>query len=250
MNCETALRQLGPAKGPRPEGPASDEAWAHLAECASCQAVYARQAALAKRLAAFGRGYAPEGLRAAVSESLRRGAGATHAIRSPRRWAWASALAAAAVVTIMAVTRFGGGNALAAPLAAAAQAAIEPQAMLVSQDPDQIEQWIEHQLGYHVAVPMITNATLEGARVTSVAKQRSAAVVYRSRGEPVTYFALAEGEVFGRSVRSDQLVSGRSGDYEVALWTENGQVRAIAAPMTRPEVVDMANECRSKAATD
>ena len=98
---------------------------------------------------------------------------------------------------------------------------------------------------------MISGAVLVGARVASFGEgEKSAAVVYLSRGMPVTYFALPSDMVLGKRLRSDRVTAATADGYEVALWTEKGRARAIAAPMSRDEVVQIAEECRSKASLD
>ena len=80
--------------------------------------------------------------------------------------------------------------------------------------------------------------------------EKSAAVVYLSRGIPITYFAMSSDVVLGNRVRSDRVTAATADGYEVALWTDKGRARAIAAPMSRNEVVQIAEECRSKASLD
>jgi len=159
-------------------------------------------------------------------------------------------LATAATVVFLATMRSPGGNAIAKPLVAAARSHLAETTMFETGEIPVAEAWLERKIGYPVVVPDIPNAALVGARVSDIGGQRSAVVVYLARGMPVTYFALPTGDMMGRRTRDPGVVSGASDGYEVAMWTEDGQMRAIAAPMSRLEVIDLANECRSRASTD
>ena len=156
----------------------------------------------------------------------------------------------AATVMLLATPRFSREQALAAPLANAARSQLTETTMLETGEIQVAEAWLAREIGYAVVVPDIHDAVLVGARVTDVGDQESAVVVYLSRGMPVTYFALPSGEVMGQRVSNRGIVTGASDGYTVAVWTERGQTRALAAPMSQPELIEMANECRSKAVTD
>ncbi len=243
MNCETARLQIGPDPGLRPRSDVFDDALNHVASCDSCRGFYAVQTAMVRRLSALRSFPAPSGLRTRMLAAT---------VQSPRgrsRWQLGAALAAAAVV-LLATTQLSGGNALARPLVEAARSQSAQTTMFGTGDIRLAESWLEREIGYPVLVPDIREAVLVGARVSDVGGQRSAIVVYLSRGMPVTYFALPTGQVMGRRVHDRGVISGASDGYEVALWTEHGRTRAIAAPMSRPEVIEFANECRSKASTD
>ncbi len=159
-------------------------------------------------------------------------------------------MATAAAVILLATTQLPRGNALALPLVEAARSQLAQTTMFETGHIRAAESWLEREIGYPVLVPDIPEAVLVGARVSDVGGQRSAIVVYLSRGMPVTYFALPTGQVMGRPVHDRGVISGASDGYEVALWTEQGRTRAIVAPMSRQEVIEIANECRSKASTD
>ena len=252
MNCEAARQQMGPNPGPRPYSDSADAAWDHIGSCEACQAFYAaRNAAqdrLAHLLADLRRVSAPSHLRSRISSALEAEV-AGIPVRG-RRWPWAGLLAAAAAITLLAITQLPNGDALAAPLANAARTELEHTTMVGTANLAEAEAWLEREMGHRIAIPDIANAVLVGARISDIGGQRSAAAVYLSRGMPVTYFAMPTGEVMGRRVDPNSITAGTSGNYEVALWTEHGHTRAIAAPMTRVEIVEMANECRSKASTD
>ncbi len=244
MHCETARLQIGPDPGPRPQSDVVDVALSHVASCHSCQGFYAVQTAMVRRLAALRPFPAPSGLRTRILAAT---------VQRPRgrsRWQLGGALATAAAVILLATTQLPRGNALALPLVEAARSQLAQTTMFETGHIRAAESWLEREIGYPVLVPDIPEAVLVGARVSDVGGQRSAIVVYLSRGMPVTYFALPTGQVMGRPVHDRGVISGASDGYEVALWTEQGRTRAIVAPMSRQEVIEIANECRSKASTD
>ncbi|MEE8133566.1 MAG: hypothetical protein V3T56_00835 [Gemmatimonadales bacterium] len=159
-------------------------------------------------------------------------------------------MAAAAAVAFLTTMRLPGGDAIAEPLVAVARSQLVETTMFETGEISVAEAWLESEIGYPVVVPDIRDAALVGARVSDIGGQRSAIVVYLVRGMPVTYFALPTGDMLGRRIRDPGVISGESDGYQVAMWIEDGQTRAIAAPMSRREVIEMANECRSKASTD
>ena len=156
----------------------------------------------------------------------------------------------AAVVALLATMRLPGGNAIAETLVAAARSQLAKTTMFETGEIRVAEAWLEREIGYPVVVPNIRDAALVGTRVSDIGGQRSAIVVYLARGMPVTYFALPTGDMMGWRIRDPGVISGESDGYQVAMWIEDGQTRAIAAPMSRREVIEMANDCRSKASTD
>ncbi len=244
MNCDIARLQIGPDPGPRPQSDVVDAALNHVATCPACQAFYASQTALVKRLAALRSEPTPSRLRARIL------AATAQRPRGRRRWQLGAALATVAAVIFLVTMRLPDGNAIAEPLVAAARSQLAQTTTFETGAINEAEAWLEREIGYPVVVPDIREAALVGARVSVIGGQRSAIVVYLARGMPVTYFALPTGDMMGRRIRDPGVISGASDGYEVAIWTEDGQTRAIAAPMTRPEIIELANDCRSKASTD
>ncbi len=244
MNCDIARRQIGPDPGPRPQSDAVDAALSHVAACPACQVFYVSQTALVKRLAALRSEPTPSRLRARIL------AATTQRPLGRRSWQLGAALATVAAVVFLATMQLPDGNAIAEPLVAAARSQLAETTMFETGEIHVAEAWLEREIGYPIVVPDIPDAALVGVRVSDIGGQRSAIVVYLARGMPVTYFALPTDDMMGRRVRNPGVISGASDGYEVAIWTEGGQTRAIAAPMSRPEVIALANDCRSKTSTD
>jgi anti-sigma factor RsiW len=137
---------------------------------------------------------------------------------------------------------------LVQPLAREAHIGLARPTSIESTDTTVLRAWLEHEVGYAVAIPSISEAEVVGATVAEMDGVRGAAVVYRYRGSALTYFDLPAAEP-SRSWTGRAPVTSASADgYQVALWTEDGGARAVAAPMPRAEVVKVAKECREKAA--
>lgn len=243
MNCDTARLQIGPDLGPRPHMDVTDAALNHLASCHSCRKFYAAQTALVRRLTRLASTPAPAPLRAKIIAAM------DSRLRARHRWKLGAALTAAAVVMLLATPRFANERAFD-PLADVARSQLAETTMLETGEISEAEEWLAREIGYAVVVPDIEDAVLIGARVSDVGDQKSAVAVYLSRGMPVTYFALPSGEVMGQRVRDRGVVARSSDGYTVAVWTEHGQTRALAAPLGRSQLIKMAEECRSKAVTD
>ena len=195
------------------------------------------------RLAASAR-HAPPHLEAQIRAAL-----AQESARQSRRrrlgfYSGVGATLTAATV-VLALFAPVGGDPLAQPLAREAQLGLARVAAVESSDTVSLVEWLQSEVGYQVDIPAISDAELVGATVAELGDVRGAAVVYQYRGAPLTYFALPAGDVMGRPV-PDGLTAAAANGYEVALWTERGATRAIAAPMPRQAVLQVAEECRGK----
>ncbi|NIM48872.1 MAG: hypothetical protein GTN62_03695 [Gemmatimonadales bacterium] len=191
---------------------------------------------------------APSELRARIEAAL---ALESAAARRRRRVRWLAgsgvALAAAAVLVVTVVGTPEVPSATAQPLVEQARIGLSDVGAVASADATELERWLEDQVGYQVDIPDISEAKLEGARVAELGEVRGAAVVYQYHGTPLTYFAWPSGDVMGQLAGGEGVTAVSSNGYQVALWTEHGAARAVAAPMPRRAVVEVAEECRNKA---
>ena len=196
------------------------------------------------RLAATAR-TAPPHLEVRIRETLAR-----ESARPSRRHrvglfaAGGATLAAATVV--LALLGKPAGESLAPPLAREARLGLAKVVAIESSDTAALVEWLQSEVGYQVDIPAISHAELVGATVAELGDVRGAAVVYEYRGTPLTYFALPAWDVLGQPV-PDGLTATAANGYEVALWTEQGAARAVAASMPRQAVLQVAEECRGKA---
>jgi anti-sigma factor RsiW len=158
--------------------------------------------------------------------------------------------AAAIILLLMSIPRLTDlptRNAVA-PLLDQATIGLSSTGALASSDPDQLGTWLESQIGYHIDVPVISNAVLMGGRVADLNHTPTAAVMYTMHGRQLTYFAMPNAIVLGTIISDGGVRSVSSGEFNVATWTESGAARAVVAAMDEKEVVAIANECRRKAA--
>jgi anti-sigma factor RsiW len=135
----------------------------------------------------------------------------------------------------------------AEPLAKEARTTLTTAAVRIeSSDRITVRQWLATHIGFPVEFPDISGAVLVGARLVDWRGAPSAAIVYDYHGLPLTYFALPRQGSAGRWV-GEGIVALSTDGYGVALWTEQGNPRAVAAPMDSREVRAIAEECRRKA---
>lgn len=205
--------------------------------------------ALSSRLSQLSVGVrAPSELRARIEAAL---ALEAVTVRRRRRVRWLAgsgvALAATAALVVTVVGTPDVPTATAQPLVEQARIGLSDEDAVTSADATELERWLEDQVGYQVDIPDISEAKLEGARIAEFGDVRGAAVVYRYHGMPLTYFAWPSGELMGQLAHGGGVRAVSSNGYQVALWTEHGAARAVAGPMARRAVVDVAEECRNKA---
>ncbi|NIM51858.1 MAG: hypothetical protein GTO22_21870 [Gemmatimonadales bacterium] len=198
-----------------------------------------------ERLAATAR-MAPPHLKDRIREALAQEAARLSRRRRLRFFAGGGATVAAAAVMVFALLGAPAQDPLAQPLAREAGIGLAKAAAIESSDTLALAAWLESEVGYRVDIPAITDAELVGATVADLGSVKGAAVVYDYHGAALTYFALPVGDVMGLPVPSDTLTTAAAGGYQVALWTEHGAARAVAAPMPRQAVLQVAEECRGK----
>jgi anti-sigma factor RsiW len=247
MQCEEARQII--VLDPDGVGPSNLSARAHVERCPACRAYEIRQARLAERVRrAASQAVVPAQLAAEVRRALEV---AARPNRARKRWQWAAggALAAAAGLTLLVLARTDSNDAVL-PLATAARASLERSA---EHGGDTLtipgaESWVAARVGYRVTIPEIYGARLVNARIDSIAGERAVVVLYRKNGTPITYFALPTNRVSGVAIGGSGVSVRSAQGYQVALWNERGQARAIASPMSRDEVLAVARECLRKAA--
>lgn len=203
--------------------------------------------ALAKRLRrlAADAQSAPHHLEARIRETLIR----ESALREGRRRIHLFAGGGAGLVAATLVLLLLSGpitDPLAQPLAREARLGLARPVAVSSPDAEVLAGWLRSQLGYRVDVPTIAEAEVVGATVTDLDGVRGAAVVYRHVGGSLTYFALPPGAVMGRQIRGG-VTAAAAGGFQIALWTEQGATRAVAASMPREAVLRVAEACRNEA---
>ena len=240
MTCDLAREALWPD----PSLPALAEARDHYERCEDCRMFFRSQAALGERFAHLTRPGAPDTLRARVVARV-----AAERIARRRRAGWVGvALAAAAALALAFGLRAPGDDDLAVPFVAQATRALPPANTYRSTELDHVEDWLQTQIADEIHIPDISDATILGGRVVNVDGVPGVAAVYDYHGMPLTYFAVSADEMGGLRMDVEAgIQSAAAQGYEVAIWVENGGLRAVAAPMPRAELHAVAKECRDKA---
>ncbi len=245
MRCDQVRELLWPDPRPRPGPAGMAEALDHYGQCAACQGYFRREAELVRRLGRLATVTAPAGLRARIAAALE-----TARPARGRRWAVAgvSAALAAAALGLVVLRPTSVPPEATRPLVVEARVGLDEAAM-ASSDLAQIEAWLAERLGYRVVVPDITDATPVGARIATLGGASIPMAVYvYANGMPLSYFALPSGELMGVPVPGRDVLAVSSNGHQVALWTEQGLVRAVVAPMHREALIEIARECQRKAA--
>ena len=242
MHCEEARLALDPLPRPRRSTGEAERALEHLACCRSCQWFFEVSRAIASRLTTWGRRTrAPQHLRESIRTSLREES--RRRLRGRRlAVAGGGGLIAAGLLFIV---LFGSpATRVAEPLAKEARIALTTAAIAIeSSDPAVVREWLNTHVGFPVDPPSISGAVLTGARVAEWSGAPSAAIVYRYHGKSLTYFARSPEEPTSRRLGSEVVAVSIDG-FGVAVWTERGSRRAVAAPMDGRELRAIAEECR------
>lgn len=244
MDCNAARLVLWPDPEGAHAGPGVREAFAHYRGCAQCQGFFRTQRALGDRLRGLRVPPAPPHLRDRTLAALDN----DEAGRARRRARWmiasGGALVAAAAALILFVGRPADPMDVAVPLVRHMQATADE---MESSDPAALAQWLSSRAGYAVSVPELSEATPRAGRIVRLGEAHVAVVEYAMHGTPLTYFALPSDQIMGRDVRMDEPMPASVNGYEVAVWKEGTQARALVAAMPRDEVLAVAKECRDKA---
>lgn len=159
---------------------------AHLAACADCRMVASALAGVGDTL----RRHEQVAVPAALDQRVR----ALGRPRSNRRrrtaFAAGLAFAAAAAVGVASFPRPALGRGMTEEIVSHHHRGFsrERPCDFESNDPGKVAGWVRERLGYAVEVPTPPDATLLGARVCSVGGVKTAALMYRRAGAPLTIF--------------------------------------------------------------
>lgn len=225
MTCDAVREALWPSPEAAPAGPERE----HFEGCSACRRYFVIEARLGKRLQGIRAAEAPTMLRARVRLALR---------RSPWRaplWGLAAAGAAALALIVL------GPPNPAAPFAPAATH-LADMPMDTTMDRAEASTWLSGELAMPLDLPEIEGAAFMAAGLIMVDGKRWAGARYEFKGMPVAYLALPMDGMEGDTT----LRTARAGIWEVAIWAGPDGPRALAGqrPITREEVMTMAEDCR------
>ncbi|HEX9730150.1 MAG TPA: hypothetical protein VGA37_16770 [Gemmatimonadales bacterium] len=226
--------------------PAEEAFRTHFDGCAACRAFLHVQREIRERVRRLEHVPPPPALVWKVRALVAREAATP--VSAWRRRVWIGPiLAVAAVIAIAVGLRTNDPTDMAKPFAAQASAALDPATGYRSNDASNVERWLAARTGERVTIPDIADAQLVGGRVLEVAGQMTAAADFRLHGQSLTWFAVPSPEIGGRRVSDAGIMSASIREYHVAMWSEAGGVRVIAAPMPFDDVMAIAADCRMQA---
>ena len=140
------------------------------------------------------------------------------------------------------------GPSFTRPFALQAGRPVAAAASFSSASFQEVEAWLRLRTGTALRLPEIPEADLEGGRVVEMDGVLTAVAVYNLRGTSLTYFAVPASEVSGTPLDvAAGIVAGSAQGVEVAVWSEPGGIRALAASMSRSDLRSVAADCRNKA---
>ena len=118
-------------------------------------------------------------------------------------------------------------------------------ALMHTNQPASLRSWFESQVDYAVDVPDIPEAVLQGGRLAYVGGIRGAAVEYDLNGQVLTYLMVPDGGVMDRLAgHGDTLVTWSSRGYQIIMWKQGGDTRALVGPLPRKDLYQIADHCR------
>ncbi len=115
----------------------------------------------------------------------------------------------------------------------------------------EVHRFFEKNLKYRVAVPRPqtprSNVRLVGARLSNIANQDAAYVMYDHRGARISLFAYPKPKRFGtppgfeeRRVHGQPLLVGQHRGYNVVTWSQGQTVYSLVSDVDASELIDLA----------
>jgi anti-sigma factor RsiW len=249
MSCNHVRQQLWPDPHAAASAPEAMAALAHYRGCVACQRFFALDGDIGRRLLSLREcARAPATLHRRIERAI---AAERSVRRRPRvRWLGPAGLVAAAAVAVAVIGLPRSSPWLAQPVAQEARLGLTAASgSFTNTDAGVLASWLQERMGYSVDIPDIAGARVVGARVATIGEGQGAVVVYEYSGTRLTYIALPTIDGRGTQLRAGMVTSAAADGYEIALWTENGALRAVAAPLSRSTLIGVAEECRRKATT-
>lgn len=262
MDCTESRSRLHAYLDQELDLPASVALERHLASCADCSALYARQSALKQAVRRHAEYHAaPAGLADRIRARVGRGAAAAApaaapaAVFAPRagaarfgRWLrFGAALAATAVVSWMAGSQYGapgGGEMLAEQVIASHARAVLTERLVdvASSDQHTVKPWLSSKLDFSPPVSDLADAgfPLLGGRLDYLDSRPVAALVYRHRQHVINLFIWPES-------KPAPVLSGHSASrhgYHVVSWREDGMAFWAISDLNPAEMKTFAETCR------
>jgi anti-sigma factor RsiW len=176
--------------------------------------------------------------------------------RGWRRWRWdliaaAAGGAAFAAAAALVIWLAGPGPRSESPVESWVDIALNQVAgdgFMQTDQPSSLQSWLESQVDYAIEVPDIPDAVLKGGRLAYLGGIRGAAVEYEVHGRQLTYLTVPREDVVQmlaeRAERGDTLVAWTSRGYQMIMWRQGGNTRALVGPIPQSELYEIADHCR------
>ncbi len=248
MTCTECQQQLLVVDG---EKEIPEPARQHLATCAACQEYVGedeRLRALIRRVAEIER--APQSLHEEVVKMVVKEGGRSR--RPGKQW-----LRAAAVIGFVALGGYGlkwylaertpSPDRLAQVFIADHLHYLPGREQIVSESVHDVERWFQGQLDFPVRVPTVPAATLQDARVCTVAGRKAVLVHYRHKPDDtlISFFIAEAPRTLERAKSSGPLSVSYQG-CNGTLWSSRGLVYSLVAALDDASLKQLAESVRQQ----
>lgn len=248
MRCGAARRLLWPGSGPQSVTAAVEEAEAHLGTCEACRRFLADQVELAEEIRRLApRVEAPAAVRERVFGTLAR-----ERARGPvtRRYTASAITLMLVALALLAVSVWVMRSAPAEiawhqQLVAVAEDHVRTvhEDSIASSDAEAVERWLNDRVPFAVHIPMIPDATFEGARLCYMEGRRGAVLRYRVEGLEVSYYIMPAGSLTLPPPAPERFLRGAERGYEVIAWHDAGLIHALVGNLPETRLLELARFC-------
>ena len=118
------------------------------------------------------------------------------------------------------------------------------EATLETNDPTVLRTWLEARVNHDLDVPAIPNAELKGGRLAYVGGIRGVAIEYTLNHAPLTYMTIPHDVMNMFAAAGDSVVTWSARGQRIVMWSQGGETRALVAPISRNELLEIAEHCR------
>jgi len=222
----------------------------HLAGCPDCRASveYDRRFRDAVR-ARVPKVSAPEDFKQQLSEAM---AQVPHRRPALRRLAWGFVPATAALALVITFTWTVTSGFTPLVDEAVSQHNAAPPVEINSSDSEQVEDWFRKKVDFNVALPRFARqeVSLEGARLSHLARRKAALVRYRQGQRRFSLFVVTDpgGSLEGNKclkVKTTDFCMTQLRGYTVVLWRSRGLAYSLVGDSAEQEIVEVLNSANS-----
>lgn len=253
MDCREAREGLWPPERPRlMEGDVA-RAKAHVDTCPECIAYFEQDRALLEAYDRARRERAPAELRERVFDALAMSRWTSERERDlsgkARRYLIAGVLAVAGLVAVLALPGGDAPVAVERPGDNAAGIFAEDflrravaQDHIVTSDPNDVQRFLQRELGMHVAPLRLAGLDLERAEICLIEGRRGALIVYKRDGRAISHYLVPRS---GAQAQAPTVVDFRDGPsgapMPVVIWSSPEVEQALVGEVAAEELLRIAD---------